>query len=199
MDYLKAMEQIEYQINYFHKRTNKMPNVVLFPQNSEFAKCPFDADYIKNAVKVFGIPIRRYDGKEITVGYLETPPNDRDYVVMPKNHGRKEAKQNFQEWLRKTNLGLKLNEGEVIIGVEMPNCVIYDEFYNAEAWKLLREKVTKPPLGVKPKRIAKLERAIELHAAIGRYLETDTPIKREWTKELDELVSELDALREATK
>lgn len=122
MDYLKAMEKIEHQINCFHKRTNKMPNVVLFPQNSEFAECPFDADYIKNAIRVFGIPIRRYDGKEITVGYLETPPNDRDYVVMPKNHGRKEAELQLEMWSKSfegTSIKIKVDgtEHEIIFSM----------------------------------------------------------------------------------
>jgi|GEM_PF-1552961 len=48
---------------------------------------------------------------------------------------------------------------------------------------------TKPPLGVKPRWLADEERAADLAAAIGRYVDAGIPVPAEWTRELQELIA----------
>lgn len=50
----------------------------------------------------------------------------------------------------------------------------------------------RPPLGLKPEKIWKAQRAHEIHGAIGRYLQADKRVPSEWYDELKKLTNELE-------
>ena len=47
-----------------------------------------------------------------------------------------------------------------------------------------------PPLGLKPERIWRRERRIEIAEAVMRYVQADKPIPHEWLDELERLSGE---------
>ena len=56
----------------------------------------------------------------------------------------------------------------------------------------MREK--KPPLGLKPRRIALLQRKTEILETMDRYIEENEPIPIEWLEELNEIMEKLKSL-----
>lgn len=48
-------------------------------------------------------------------------------------------------------------------------------------------KETKPPIGIKPRKIHNQERALELCAAVHRYIAANKTVPREWLLELSDL------------
>ena len=49
---------------------------------------------------------------------------------------------------------------------------------------------TKPPLGLKPRKIHDQDRMNELICAIERYSEASMPVPKEWTDELKDIVNQ---------
>ena len=51
-----------------------------------------------------------------------------------------------------------------------------------------REQIVKPPIGLKPKLVKRLERLQEARGAIVRYYDASLKIPIEWIKEYNELI-----------
>jgi hypothetical protein len=51
------------------------------------------------------------------------------------------------------------------------------------------EIAEKPSIGLRPRRLAELDRIKEIYAAISRYLDAEKKIPQEWLDELQELNS----------
>lgn len=57
---------------------------------------------------------------------------------------------------------------------------------------ITEQSSSRPPLGLKPEKIWKAQRAHEIHDAIGRYLQADKRVPSEWYDELKKLTDEFE-------
>jgi hypothetical protein len=53
-----------------------------------------------------------------------------------------------------------------------------------------KKKMSKPPIGLKPKKYHSLERLNEVRSAIVRYYDDELPIPVEWIEEYNELINQ---------
>ena len=54
-----------------------------------------------------------------------------------------------------------------------------------------KTKMSKPPIGLKPKKYHSLERLNEVRSAIVRYYDDELPIPVEWIEEYNELLNQI--------